>query len=90
MVYKLLDDTVKEVLVLLTQFEIGMHDSATIKLDTSLVSIFLNRCHLSFKQMMFENFSKLKSSLNMFVNGKANYEYPHPPMHYEKWIQDSA
>lgn len=88
--YKLLDENIKEVLLLLTQFEIGMHDSATIKLDTSMVSIFLNRCHLSFKQMMFENLSQLKVSLSKFIAGSAEYEYQHAPLFYEKWIQDQA
>jgi len=83
-----LDESIKEVLVLLTQFEIGMHESATIKLDTSVVSIFLNRCHLSFKQMMFENLSQLKVALSKYVAGSADYEYCHAPMVYEKWIQD--
>jgi len=61
--YRLLDETIKDVLLRLTQFEMrlptdqnGMHEeTGTIKFDTSLISIFLNRCHLSFKQMMFEN-----------------------------------
>jgi len=88
--YKLLDEQVKEVLLLLTQFEIGMHDSATIKLDTSLVSIYLNRCHLAFKQMMFETLSQLKVALGKFVLGESNYEYPHAPFLFEKWIQESA
>ena len=75
---------------MMTQFEIGMHDSATIKLDTSVVSIFLNRCHLSFKQMLFENLSQLKLALSKYLAGENDYEYPHAPMLYEKWIQDSA
>ena len=57
-----------------------------IKFDTSLVSIFLNRCHLSFKQMMFENLSQLKLSLTKFIKGEKDYEYPHAPILYEKWI----
>ena len=57
-----------------------------IKFDTSLVSIFLNRCHLSFKQMMFENLSQLKLALTKFVQGENDYEYLHAPLHYEKWI----
>jgi len=63
---------------------------ATIKFDTSLISIFLNRCHLSFKQMMFENLAQLKLAMNKFIKGQSDYEYPHAPILYEKWIQDSA
>ena len=40
--------------------------------------------------MMFENFSQLKSSMNSFIAGQSDYEYPHPPMHYEKWVQETA
>ena len=67
-----------------------MHEQSTIKFDTSLVSIFLNRCHLSFKQMMFENLSQMKLALTKFIKGETDYEYPHAPLIYEKWIQDSA
>ena len=44
-----------------------MHDTATIKLDTSLVAIFLNRCHLSFKQLLFENMSQLQMALSKYI-----------------------
>ena len=46
--YKLLDETTKEVLIQLTTYATGQAD-LRIRLDTSLISIFLNRCHLSFK-----------------------------------------
>lgn len=64
-----------------------MHEeTGTIKFDTSLISIFLNRCHLSFKQMMFENLAQLKLAMTRFIKGQSDYEYPHAPMLYEKWI----
>ena len=63
-----------------------MQDQVTLKLDTSLVSIFLNRCHLSFKQTMFEGLSQLKMSLCKYIAGESDYEYPHAPLLYEKWI----
>ena len=75
----------------MTQFSIGpMQEQANIKLDTSLVSLFLNRCHLSFKQLMFEGLSQLKVSLGKYFCGETDYEYPHAPMLYEKWVQESA
>ena len=59
-------------------------------MDTSLITIFLNRCYLAFKQMMFENLSELKNSLEKYLAGDQDYEYPLAPLAYEKWIQESA
>mmetsp|Transcript_41401 Transcript_41401/g.54480 ORF Transcript_41401/g.54480 Transcript_41401/m.54480 type:complete len:130 (-) Transcript_41401:134-523(-) len=67
-----------------------MQEHATIKLDSSLVSLFLNRCHLSFKQMMFESLSQLKLAISKYLCSETDYEYPHAPMLYEKWVQQSA
>ena len=87
-------------LIRLTQVEMRLNsdgsmvamqdDTGTIRFDTSLVSLFLNRCHLSFKQMMFENLGQLRNSLNKYIRGQMEYEYPHAPMLFEKWIQDKA
>ena len=40
--------------------------------------------------MMFENLSQMKLALTKFIMGETDYEYPHAPLIYEKWIQDSA
>ena len=64
--YKLLDETTKQVLILLTTHDTERGEQG-LRLDTSLISIYLNRCHLSFKQMMFENLAQLKEALSMFI-----------------------
>ena len=79
--YKLLDETTKEVLIQLTTFT-SAKDELRIRLDTSLISIFLNRCHLSFKQMMFENLAQLKEAMTLFIQSKP-YQYPFAPMLFE-------
>ena len=60
-----------------------------LRLDTSLISIYLNRCHLSFKQMMFENLAQLKDALSLFVQGKP-YQYAFAPMLFEQWVEEKA
>ena len=40
--------------------------------------------------MMFENLSQLKLAMTKYLKGEKDYEYPHAPILYEKWIQDSA
>ena len=40
--------------------------------------------------MMFENLGQLKLSLTKFIRGQTDYEYPHAPLLFEKWVQDSA
>ena len=87
--YKLLDETTKEVLIQLTTYDAAGQNEMRIRLDTSLVSIFLNRCHLSFKQMMFENLAQLKESMSLFIQGKP-YEYYFAPMLFEQWIEEKA
>ena len=64
--YKLLDETTKQVLILLTTHDTERGEQG-LRLDTSLISIYLNRCHLSFKQMMFENLAQLKEALSLFI-----------------------
>ena len=79
--YKLLDETIKQVLVLLTTHDTERGEQG-LRLDTSLISIYLNRCHLSFKQMMFENLAQLKEALSLFIQGKP-YQYSFAPMLFE-------
>ncbi len=57
-----------------------MHDHATIKLDTSLVAIFLNRCHLSFKQLLFENMSQLQMALSKYITTGNNINQTNLPL----------
>ena len=73
--YKLLDGKVRYVLEKITKLEIPLNDqdslrNGLVRFDTSLISIFLNRCHLSFKQMMFENLSDLKNSLEIYLSNE--------------------
>ena len=39
---------------------------------------------------MFEGLSQLKVSIGKYLCGETDYEYPHAPMLYEKWVQESA
>ena len=61
-----MDKKLKKVIEKISKQEVPWGDednirSNIVRFDTSLISLFLNRCHLSFKQMMFENLSDLKN-----------------------------
>lgn len=55
-----------------------------------MVSIFLNRCHLGFKQLMFEHLSQLKEALTQYVRGETKYSYAQAPMLFERWVAETA
>lgn len=90
--YMLLDQTIKDVLESTTK--VNLQSGDLVVFNTSLIATFLNRCHISFKQMMFENVSELKGSMTAYLQaGPAStrdYEYPLAPMYYEQWVSEKA